>query len=69
LIYKYILYVVASPATNFPIFIEELDTYRRRYKSSAAGAFHNTTTLLVSNRRKSRDADVVLGAAARYQVF
>jgi hypothetical protein len=33
--------IKSSPATNFPIFIEELDTYRRRYKSSAAGAFHN----------------------------
>jgi hypothetical protein len=30
-----------APLRTFPIFLDKLDTYRRRYKSSAAGAIHD----------------------------
>jgi hypothetical protein len=32
---------ILPPLPISPIFLVELDTYRRRYKSSAAGAIHN----------------------------
>jgi hypothetical protein len=34
-------FIIMPPLPIYPIFIDKLDTYRRRYKSSAAGAVHN----------------------------
>ena len=46
-----------TPATISPVFLDKLDTYRRRYKSGAAGAARNIVG--IARVRKGVDADVL----------
>ena len=46
------------PLPISPVFIDKLDTYRRRYKSGAAGAARNIVG--IARVRKGVDADVLI---------
>ena len=47
------------PLPISPVFVDKLDTYRRRYKSGAVGAARNIVG--IGRVRKSVDADVLRG--------
>jgi hypothetical protein len=44
----------SPPLPIYPSFLDKLDTYKRRYKSSAAGAIHNIVGTASSKEPRCR---------------